>query len=98
MNHEFSVNEMDENGHIPVSGDKAADIVGATIKFHFNDGNLECKVLYASFDGRGNYCPRDSAVECEGCTSLMTDKGEIMMCKRSNTFLRRIKQGDEQNE
>ena len=47
MNHEFSVNEMDENGHIPVCGDKAADIVGATIKFHFNDMNG-----YKTFEGR----------------------------------------------
>ena len=55
MNHEFSVNEMDENGHIPVSGDKAADIVGATIKFHFNDGNLECKYLKIKEDAHEQF-------------------------------------------
>ena len=98
MKHEFSVNEMDEEGFIQTSDDKALDIVGASIKFHFNDGNLECKILYASFDARGRYCPRDSTVECQGCACLLTDNGEIMMCKNSNTFLRRIEQGDEQNE
>ena len=98
MQHEFSVNEMDEEGFIQTSDDKALDIVGASIKFHFNDGNLECKILYASFDARGRYCPRDSTVECQGCACLLTDNGEIMMCKNSNTFLRRIEQGDEQNE
>ena len=98
MKHEFSVNEMDEEGFIQTSDAKALDIVGASIKFHFNDGNLECKILYASFDARGRYCPRDSTVECQGCACLLTDNGEIMMCKNSNTFLRRIEQGDEQNE
>ena len=98
MKHEFSVNEMDEDGFIPMGNNKVADIVGASIKFHFNDGNLECKILYASFDARGRYCPRDSTVECRGCACLLTDKGEIMMCKESNTFLKRIEQGDEQNE
>ena len=98
MKHEFSVNEMNEEGFIQTSDDKALDIVGASIKFHFNDGNLECKILYASFDARGRYCPRDSTVECQGCACLLTDNGEIMMCKNSNTFLRRIEQGDEQNE
>ena len=98
MKHEFSVNEMDEEGFIQTSDDKALDIVGASIKFHFNDGNLECKILYASFDARGRYCPRDSTVECRGCACLLTDKGEIMMCKESNTFLKRKEQGDEQNE
>ena len=98
MKHEFSVNEIDEKGFIPTSDDKAIDIVGSSIKFHFNDGNLECKILYASFDARGRYCPRDSTVECQGCACLLTDNGEIMMCKDSNTFLRRIEQGDEQNE
>ena len=98
MKHEFSVNEMDEEGFIQTSDEKALDIVGASIKFHFNDGNLECKILYASFDARGRYCPRDSTVECRGCACLLTDKGEIMMCKESNTFLKRKEQGDEQNE
>ena len=98
MKHEFSVNEMDEEGFIQTSDDKALDIVGASIKFHFNDGNLECKILYASFDARGRYCPRDSTVECQGCACLLTDNGEIMMCKNSNTFLRMIEQADEQNE
>jgi|TARA_Y100000114_G_scaffold151462_1_gene168223 hypothetical protein len=98
MRHEFSVEEMDDDGFIPIGNDRLADIVGASIKFHFTDGNLECKILYASFNGRGNYCPRNGAVECDGCACLMTDKGEIMMCKDSNTFLRRTEQGDEMNE
>jgi hypothetical protein len=98
MKHQFSADEMDENGYVPLGGGKAADIIGATIKFHFTDGNLECKILYASFDARGRYCPRDSTTECDGCACLMTDNGEIMMCKSTNTFLRRIQQGDEQNE
>jgi len=98
MKHEFSPLDMTEDGYVPTENGKAADVVGASIKFHFNDGNLECKILYAGFDSRGNYCPRDSTVECNGCACLYTDKGEIMMCKKSNTFLRRIKQGDEKYE
>ena len=98
MKHQFSANEMDKDGYVPLGNGKAADIIGATIKFHFNDGNLECKILYASFDARGRYCPRDSTIECDGCACLMTDNGEIMMCRDTNTFLRRIEQGDEKNE
>jgi hypothetical protein len=98
MRHEFSVEEMGEDGLVPIDDDRAADIVGASIRFHFTDGNLDCKVLYASFNARGNHCPRNSAVECDGCACLITDQGEIMMCKDSNTFLKRIEQGDEIDE
>ena len=98
MRHEFSVREVNEDGLVPIDEEKAADIVGASIRFHFNDGNLDCKVLYASFDAKGTCCPRNGAVECDGCACLITDKGEIMMCKQSDTFLRRIKRGDEKNE
>lgn len=98
MKHEFTVREMNDDGLIPIDDERAADVIGASIRFHFTDGNIDCKVLYASFNARGRYCPRDSTVECDGCACLMTDNGEIMMCKDSNTFLRRIEQGDEDNE
>mgnify|MGYP003114273567 FL=1 len=98
MRHEFSVIEMDENGLVPLDEGRAADIVGASIRFHFTDGNIDCKVLYASFDARGIHCPQNSAVECDGCACLITDKGEVMMCRESNTFLKRIREGDERNE
>jgi len=97
-NHEFTVDEMEGDGLVPIDENLVADIVGASIKFHFNDGNLECKILYASCDARGRYCPLDSTVECTGCTNLVTDKCEIMMCKDTNTFLRLKTQGDDNNE
>jgi hypothetical protein len=35
MNHEFSVEEMGEDGLVPIDDERAADIVGASIRFHF---------------------------------------------------------------
>mgnify|MGYP003138203789 FL=1 len=96
--HEFTMSEVDGDGLFPLPENLIMDIVGAELKFYFNDGQLECKVLYASFDGRGRYCPLDSTVECTGCTCLVTDKGEVMMCKKTNKFLRIKTKGDDNNE
>ena len=95
---EFTVNQMNEKGHIKLSEKKAADIVGARINFHFKDGDLLCNVLSASLGVTGKKCPQDRKIRCNSCTSLFTDKGEIMMCVKSNKFLKRIQHGVVHNE
>ena len=88
MNMQFTVDQMDEDCLVQVNEKQAADIVGAELSFQFSDGDLECKVLCASTGAVGNNCPLDAGTPCEGCTCLVTDKGEILMCKESNKFLK----------
>lgn len=95
---EFTVEQMNDKGHIKLSEKRAADIVGARINFHFRNGDLICNVLSASFSVTGEKCPQNRKLRCNGCTSLFTDKGEVIMCAKSNKFLKQIEHGVMPNE
>ena len=88
MNIQITADQIDENGLVQVNEKHAADMVGAGIKFHFPSGDLECKVLCAYVGTVGNNCPLDAGTPCEGCTCLVTDKGEVLICKGRESFLK----------